>query len=164
MFAKSMPATIEPPENQNERPRKSRLETEIEEILARSEAESPLPPPTPIRRPEQRQNVRESLDKVPLHSIMSSARQWLDTAPLLVAFILAIFALVISDLSLFLATIAALFSVIALFWPILSQFRSQQSSGQKMWRGRPYEISSSASEPAPFERVRQWLRDRNIGR
>jgi hypothetical protein len=153
-----MPTSAQPNGSPSDKPGKSRLEREIEEILERAEREHPLPPPTPFEARLRKQASKESGPRVDLSSLAESARRWLDTAPLLVAFGAAILALIVRNVSPFLATVAATAAVVALFWPIVASFRNPRPEA-KTWRGRTYETRQEP--PELVMRLRAWLRDRN---
>lgn len=157
--AETMPATTDPPDKPDGHRPKSRLESEIEEILERAERERPLPPPIPFRPARERRGSTSLLTRR-VQRAGSSARRWLVAAPFIAAFLLAIFAQMVSGLSPLLAHIAVSLSVIAFFWPILEHIRNRQtrSSAPTMWRGR--DMSDRDEGPTPWEQFRQWLRDR----
>lgn len=157
-----MPATIDPSDNSGERHQKTRLESEIEEILARAEREHPLPPPTPIRTRTPRPTLGQA-HRSRLAGTATSVRGWLVNVPLLVAYMLAIVAHLLSDLSPFLTRIVVDLAVVAVFWPILESFRQQQATpSNTMWRGREMDLPMQPQEPSPWSQFRQWLRDRRI--
>ena len=54
-----MPATTDPPENQGDGRTRSRLESEIEEILERAEREHPTPPPLSLDDARKERQRRE---------------------------------------------------------------------------------------------------------
>jgi hypothetical protein len=151
-----MPTSTQPNGSPSDKPKKSKLEREIEEILQRVEKENPLPPPTPIRSRRRREDVARDF-RMP--QVGESLRRWLDTAPLLVAFMAAIVGVMIKDFSPFLATIAAVGAVVALFWPVVASFRAPRT-GPKMWRGREYE--SRPDPPQSVVRLQEWLRKKGI--
>jgi hypothetical protein len=154
-----MPTSAQPNGSPSDKPGKSKLEREIEEILERVEREHPLPPPTPIRS-RMKQTANEELrSKVSLNDIGATARRWLDTAPLLVAFGAAIVAILVRDVSPFLATIVATGAVVALFWPVVASMRGPRDM-PKSWRGQTY---TPRQDPPEFVlRLRSWLRDKGI--
>jgi len=153
-----MPTSTQPNGSPSDKPGKSRLEREIEEILERAEREHPLPPPTPFEPRQRRQAAKEAMPRVDLSSLADSARRWLETAPIFVAFGAAILALIVRNVSPFLATIAATAAVVALFWPIVASIRNPRPEA-KTWRGRTYEPRQDP--PELVIRLRTWLRDRN---
>lgn len=156
-----MPATTEPPDKHDGKNRKSRLESEIEEILARAERDNPLPPPIPFRQPRKKR-TSVLLASKGLQGMGSSARRWLTAGPFIVAFMLAIIAKMLSDISPLLAHLAVSLAVIAFFWPILEHYRNRQSGGtpSTMWRGR--EMYTREEGPSPWEQFRRWLRNRRL--
>lgn len=156
-----MPATTDPSDNSGERHQKTRLEAEIEEILERAERENPLPRPTPIRTKQPRPSIAPA-HKDRLGAAVAGVRRWLVAVPMLVAYMLAIVAHLLSDLSPFLTRIVVDLAVVAVFWPILESFRERQTSlTTTTWRGREMELPSR-QEPSPLSQFRQWLRDRRL--
>lgn len=133
------------------------MEREIEEILARAEREHPLPPPTPIESRMRQLATKEDEPRVNLTSVVDGLGRWLSTAPLLVAFAAAIIALIVSNVSPFLATIAATGAVVALFWPVVASMRGPRTP-EKTWRGQTYDTRQEP--PEIVTRFREWLRDR----
>jgi hypothetical protein len=155
-----MPTQAQPNGTPGDKPEKTKLEREIEEILQRAERDNPLPPPTPIDS-HRRKRAGDTPDREPFTfpDIGKTARHWLDTAPMLVAFMAAIMAMIVSDFSALLATLCATAAVVALFWPVAASMRGPQSE-QKMWRGRPYDPPTE--QPQSVTRVQEWLRKKGI--
>lgn len=165
-----MPASTDPQDQPDNRPARSRLEAEIEEILERAEREhpSPTPPPPPpidldaVRRKRARPDIDVGST---LRSAGAQAHRWLRAAPMLVAFAFAILANTFDDVSPFLARVLVSAAVIAFFWPALERLRDRNAAGPesaRMWRGRDMGPPPGASQSSPFEGIRQWLRDRRI--
>lgn len=157
-----MPSSAQPTGSPGDKSAKSRLEREIEEILEKTEREHPLPPPTPIRQPRNRNAVRdmgERLQSVDARRLAGPLRQLLEGASLFLALMLGIIALLLSNLSPFLATIVAVAAVVALFWPVVTR-RGAPEPTEKMWRGRV--IESRSAQPDPLAQIRAWLRRRNL--
>jgi hypothetical protein len=153
-----MPTQAQPNGSPGDKPEKTKLEREIEEILQRAERDNPLPPPTPIDS-RRRKPVDDPRENFSLPDFGKTARHWLNTAPMLVAFIAAILAVIVSDFSALLATLCATAAVVALFWPVVASMRAPEPQ-QKMWRGRPYE--TQADQPQALSRVQDWLRKKGI--
>lgn len=157
-----MPATTDPPENQGDGRTRSRLEAEIEEILERAEREHPTPPPTSLdaARKERQRKERSRQRRDQLRAVGHSAHRWLTVAPFAVSFMLAIIAILVSDVSPFLAHLAVSAAVLAYFFPIADAYRARNSGGpsSRMWRGR--DMGAPPTEPTPFEQVRDWFRNR----
>jgi hypothetical protein len=154
-----MPTSAQPNGSPSDKPGKSKLEREIEEILERAEREHPFPPPTPIRSRMKQSSSDELRSKIDLNGVGETAKRWLETAPLLVAFGAAIIGVLIRDVSPFLASIAGTAAVVALFWPIVASMRGPRSM-PKTWRGQSY---TTRQEPPEFvNRLRTWLRDKGI--
>lgn len=153
-----MPTSAQPNGTPSDKPGKSRLEREIEEILERTEREQPLPPPTPIR-PEVKRPIEDFTSKVSMPDIGSTARRLLDSASIFLALIGAIIALMLSSISPFLATIVAIASVVALFWPVIAASRAPRSM-PKTWRGTTY--GTHQDPPQAIIRFQEWLRRKGI--
>jgi hypothetical protein len=153
-----MPTSAQPNGSPSDRPDKSRLEREIEEILERSERENPLPPPTPIR-PEVKRPMEEFTRNVEIPDVGASIRRWLESMGIFVAFMLAIVALMVSNISPFLAHIVAIGAVVALFWPVVTANRGPKSM-PKSWRGTTY--TGRQDPPETVTRFQDWLRKKGI--
>lgn len=157
-----MPTSAEPNGSPSDKPNKSRLEREIEEILAKTERENPLPPPTPIR-PDVKTPMEKFTSGVSIPDLSGageSVRKWLDSASIFVALMLAILAWMVGTFSPFLATIVAIAAVVALFWPLVAMHRSPRPEA-KTWRGRTYE--GRQEPPETVIRIREWLRRKRNG-
>jgi len=118
-----MPTSAEPNGTPSDKPGKSRLEREIEEILAKAEREHPLPPPTPIDSRRRERASKNPKPSIGLSSVTDSLGRWMATAPLVVAFAAAFLALLLRNVSPLLATLAATGAVVALFWPVVASMR-----------------------------------------
>lgn len=153
-----MPTSAQPNGTPSDNPGKSRLEREIEEILERTERDNPLPPPTPIR-PEVKGPMEDFTSKVKMPEFGLSARRLLESASIFIALAGAIIALMLSNISPFLATIAAVASVVALFWPVVTASRAPRSM-PKTWRGTTY--GPRQDPPEVVSRAQDWLRKRGI--
>ena len=152
-----MPASTNDADNNPQPPRQSRLEAEIEEILERAQAEKPLPPPTPFRRPRRPNPPRMSRPASRVR-VGPTIERWLTAAPLLTALALAIVAVLIRDLSPLLARVVVILAMVALFWPFVSRWRRPDATGSQMWRGRTIEIDRTG--PSPLDELRRWFRNR----
>ena len=86
-------------------------------------------------------------------------RRLLESASIFVALIAAIIALMLGSVSPFLATIAAVASVVALFWPVVTAGRAPRSM-PKTWRGTTY--SGRQDPPETVTRFQEWLRKKGI--
>ena len=153
-----MPTSAQPNGTPSDKPGKSRLEREIEEILERTERENPLPPPTPIR-PDVKGPMEDFTSKVTMPDFGTTARRLLDSASIFVSLIAAIVALLLGSVSPFLATIAAVAAVVALFWPVVAATRTPRSM-PKTWRGTAY--TDRSDPPEAVTRVQEWLRKKGI--
>jgi hypothetical protein len=152
-----MPTSAETNGTPSDKPGKSRLEREIEEILAKAEREHPLPPPTPIDSRRRQRAAEESRPSLDFSKMADSLGRWTATAPLVVAFAAAFIALLLRNVSPFLATLAATGAVVALFWPVVTSMRGSRAP-EKTWRGQTY--TTREEPPEIVTRVRSWLRDR----
>jgi hypothetical protein len=152
-----MPTSAEPNGTPSDKPGKSRLEREIEEILENAERKHPLPPPTPIDSRRRQRATPPSRPTVNLSSVTDSLGRSLAAAPLLVAFAAAIIAVLLRNVSPLLATLAATGAVVALFWPVVISVRGSRTP-EKTWRGQTY--TTPQEPPEIVTRIRAWLRDR----
>ncbi|CAA9585935.1 MAG: hypothetical protein AVDCRST_MAG87-3955 [uncultured Thermomicrobiales bacterium] len=136
-------------------PRKSRLDLEVEEILRKSDNVRPFP--NPRSRPAKATPSRTGPGPTPA-SIPPVVRKALDT-PLLLALGFAILALMVSSASPLLATLFALAAVVFVLFPVIQRYRRPSAAPEtKMWRGR--EIDSRPTADSVAESVRQWWRSR----
>lgn len=159
-----MPTTTDPSDNSGERHQRSRLEAEIEEILARAERDNPLPPPIPFEKRRRAQRP-DSVRSEQLQGMATSVRKWLIAVPILTAYGFAIVAFLFSDISSVITRTAVSLAVIAVFWPIIEHFRNRNtgSAPSQMWRGRDMRPSPpDTGGPTPWEHLRQWLRNRRM--
>ncbi len=152
-----MPTSTNDADNNKQPPRQSRLEAEIEEILTRTQAEKPLPPPTPFRKPRRRV-APELGKKFQPQKAGSTIERWVTAAPLFTALALAILAVVIRDLSPLLTRGVIILSMVALFWPFINRWRRPSAPSSQMWRGRTIDIDRSG--PSPLDEFRRWFRNR----
>jgi Flp pilus assembly protein TadB len=152
-----MPTSTNDADNNKQPPRQSRLEAEIEEILTRTQAEKPLPPPTPFRKPRRR--VAPELGKtLQRQNAGSTIERWVTAAPLFTALALAILAVLIRDLSPLLTRGVIILAMVALFWPFINRWRRPSAPSSQMWRGRTMDIDRSG--PSPLDEIRRWFRNR----
>ncbi len=133
---------------------KSRMDREIEEILARSE--TPLPFPPPNSRPRRPQIQRPP--KVTPSPLADVTAQWLPkllAAPILLAVVAAILAVMIAGVSQLLANLLAFAAVAFVLLPIIQRFRSPSSPPEsKMWRGQV--IDPRSDQPSPISQIKRW--------
>jgi hypothetical protein len=140
----SSPTTSPPPDGEGS---KSRLDREIDEILARNDNIRHLPPPPKISRP------RPIKTKTP--AIPPAAMRLLST-PLFLALILAIVAYLLRDISTLVANILVTLAVASIIWPIVQQFRRPaQTPPAQMWRGQVFEVGKP-STTTPLDSLREW--------
>jgi len=152
-----MPTSTNDADNNKQPPRQSRLEAEIEEILTRAQAEKPLPPPTPFRRPRRPSGTGIG-QRLPRSRIGPTVERWVTAAPMLTALVLAIIAVLIRDLSPLLTRGIIILAMVAIFWPFFSRWRRPDAPSAQMWRGRTIEIDRTG--PSPLDELRRWLRNR----
>jgi hypothetical protein len=140
----SSPTSSPPPNGEGS---KSRLDREIDEILARNDNIRHLPPPPKVSRP------RPIKTKQP--AIPPMAMRFLST-PIFLALILAIIAYLLRDVSTLLANILVTLAVASIIWPIVQQFRRPaQTPTSQMWRGQVFEARPPSST-TPLESLRSW--------
>jgi hypothetical protein len=151
-----MPTSTNEPDNSSQR-RPSRLEAEVEEILSRAQAEEPLPPPTPFRKP-RRTNGPGGGQRLRKPGVGSTVEHWLTAAPLFTALALGVLAYLIRDVSPLLTRLVVVAAMIALFWPFFGRWRRPAPPNTQMWRGR--EIDIDRAGPSPFDEIRRWFRNR----
>lgn len=164
----TMPATTDPPDNHGDGHTRSRLEAEIEEILERAERDHPTAPPISLDEARNARQHRERQEQrsEQLRSIGQSAQRWLTAAPILVAFMLAILANLVSGISPFLANLAVSAAVIAFFFPIAERFRARNTgatTSSRMWRGKDMGPPPEEQGPTPSDQIRDWFRNRRDG-
>ncbi len=135
---------------------KSRLERELEEILSKDDNILHLPPPPKARKPRQLKSATAPTSSFNLPPRAMKAL----SSPVILALLLAVIALFISDISRLLANILCLAAVACIIWPMLQRFRRPAAAApgaSKMWRGRVYEVQQPASSNrSPLESVRGW--------
>ncbi|HYJ12654.1 MAG TPA: hypothetical protein VEW66_03630, partial [Thermomicrobiales bacterium] len=125
----SSPTSSPPPTGDGS---KSRLDREIDEILARNDNIRHLPPPPNPARPRA---IRPKAPAIP-----ASAMRLLST-PIFLALILAIVAFLLRDVSALLANILITLAVASIIWPIVQGFRRPaQAPTSQMWRGQVFEV------------------------
>jgi len=78
---------------------------------------------------------------------------------MVVAFGAALLGILLREFSPFLATVAAVGAVVALFWPVVAHYRAPRT-GPKMWRGR--ELNVNPEPPQSVTKLQDWLRKKGI--
>lgn len=151
-----MPTSTNEPDNSSQR-RPSRLEAEVEEILTRAQADQPLPPPTPLRKPRRPSEPRAG-QRLRRPAIGSTVERWLTAAPLFTALALAILAYIIRDVSPLLTRLVVIAAMVALFWPFFGRWGRPTPPSTQMWRGRTIDLDRSG--PSPLDEIRRWFRNR----
>lgn len=142
--------------------RRSRLDREVNEILAKAQREHPLPP-TPIasRRPQQ------SVAPIPTDQVSKTLGTVMDTllaVPLLTALGLGIACAVIAPSSRLIATLFAVLALIMVVLPYIQAARrsSQPGSSPKMWRGQVMDAPRrpGIGQETPADKISQWINNR----
>lgn len=139
---------------------KSRLDRELEEILtkkAKDRANEPIPFSSHPRAPKTK-GAKAIGDA---REVLSDMWYPLARMPLLLAFVLAIAARLVSGFSPLLALVFAAWAVGAIWWPgikRLSAAKEQDNPNVKYWRGRPYasEIKDVVSRH-PVDSIKRYF-------
>ena len=139
---------------------KSRLDREIDEILTKKAQErlkDPIPFSSHPRAPKSR--THSSLSD--LGRGAQDVWRMVSRFPLVLAFIAAIAAMLVSDFSTFLALIFGVVTVWAIWWPGLKRLGAASTDGQpdiKYWRGKAYtsQIKDVASRH-PLESLKRYI-------
>ena len=135
---------------------KSRLDRELEEILSKK-SRDPIQFSSHPRAPKQSQAGS-------LNSVVDQARNawtFLKSAPLLLAFVFAIAAKLVSDSSQLLALLFSVGVVLSLYVPGIIRLSQPADAGKpdvKYWRGRPY--TSQAKDVVsrhPIDSVKRYF-------
>lgn len=144
----SAPPSSPSPEGQDSR---SRLDREIDEILARNDNIRLLPPP-----PEPAKPARPTIQ---IPTLPWAVRRFFE-APIILAVAIAIVAYLLRDLSPLLANIGATVAVACIIWPVAQSFRRPRTSvTTRTWRGQVYQAAPPASASI-IDSVRRWWNDR----
>ena len=134
------------------RARPSRIEQEIEEILARSDR-----PISFQERVQARRRQAGPMSRHRLRILRTQARSIVrrfSAFALLAALAVAALAALVRDFSPLLAQLLAVVSVVLLLLPIIRQFRRPDPPDTPRWRGRPIDFSPGGSS------LRDQFRDR----
>ncbi len=122
--------------------RRSRLEDEVAEILAR--ADKPASLTDHVRRKTERQRqqrVQASMNRV------SSWSANLDANSFLIGFVVAaLLAGFLRDSSALLARLIAIVGIVCLLAPIVLRFKNPRQPTIKQWRGRSIDLSAQSPE------------------
>jgi len=148
----------ETPENGG--PGKSRLDRELEEILARTENIRLLPPPPQAPKTPRAKPIPVRAGSSFESMIPPRARQLL-AAPIVMALGLAIVALLVSDISALLATLISLAAVACIVVPMAQRFRRGPSAPPdiRMWRGQVMDATPPRPS-SPLDTARDWWKSR----
>lgn len=134
--------------------RKSRMDREIEEILA--DRNNALPPPP--SKPRRKRPVTQRPARLPSPSISDVASGWaprLLGAPILLALVAALMAILIAGSSQLLANLFAFVAVALVLLPIVQRFRSPATRPEsRMWRGQV--IDPRSEESSPVSQLKRW--------
>lgn len=135
--------------------KKSRIDREIEEILARSDNVLPFPPQEDRRK---RPSISRHLGTPSTSSLPDAATQFgtqMLGAPILLGLFTAILAFIISGSSQLLANLFAFAAVSLVLLPIIQRFRRPTSAPEtKMWRGQA--IDPRSDESSPISQIKRW--------
>lgn len=126
------------PEGQKSPP--SRLEQEIEEILARSDRPISFQERVQARRRQASPMSRNRVTSIRRHVLSVFGR--LTALPLVSALAVAALAAFVQGFSPLLAQLLAVVSVTLLVLPIIQRLRRPQPPSTTMWRGRPVDFSA----------------------
>lgn len=148
-----MPMTSDnnPPENPL---RKSRLDREVDEILASSQRHNPLPPPTPIRPNMQVAQPKASMPP----QVLAACR-----TPILQALACALLAWIVRDVSPLLASVLAFGAIVCIILPIVRGSRPSTPSRSletRMWRGQVIDMRQPSTR-TPLDSLRDWWNARH---
>lgn len=152
----------------------SRLDREIDEILAKHKLPGQDAPPSEpgnvrqFNRQERlktppRPNVRQHQPTTPSSvPAMDTVLAMVQRAPLPAALLIALLAVLIQGVSGLLATVLAYVAIVVFFLPYIRLARRKSPTAapqQKMWRGRMVDVSPPSREHArhPLDRLRRWL-------
>lgn len=146
------------PADQERTPPKTRLDREVDEILARSDKIRPFP--TPGNRESSRKPPVTTVSTSPTDSLLTPAIDLIRRLPpLVIAIALGIAAWVVSDVSQLLANLFAFAAIVALLFPLFSRLRGGPTPPRtQMWRGREMDVSSPGSDP--LRRIESWWKRR----
>jgi hypothetical protein len=138
-----------------EKPPKSRLDREIDEIL-----EKKMKEPIPFR-PRQQTQGRHPNQTSPLRQQAERAWQWLSSMPLAMAYAFVFLAILVHDASPLLALLLCTAAVVAIWYPGIRRLLKPASAATpdvKYWRGRPYasEIKSAVSR-SPVDSLKRYF-------
>lgn len=138
---------------ESDSPGKSRVDREIEEILARSDSvRASSPRDTRLRGPSAQTPLNG-----PSPSISDMLAQWRSRpwgSPLLLGLVAGILAFVVADSSPLLANVFAFVAVALVFQPIVHRYRNQTMRGTKMWRGQV--MDPRLDQSSPISQLRRW--------
>ncbi len=146
-----------------DRPGQTRLDRELDEILAKNENIRLLPPPPEATsRPPTRIKPKSGLARPPMESSMipPKARE-LMASPVILAVGLAIVALLVSGLSPLLANLLCLAAVVCVLAPMVQRFRGRPTAPPeiRMWRGQVMD-APPPRQPSPIDAARDWWKSR----
>ena len=136
---------------------KSRLDREIEEILANNDNIRHLPPPP--KAPERRSQPAPSRQSV--EDMIPPRLKKLLLTPIFLALVFGLLAYLVRDVSPLLANLAALGAVACIILPMVQRWRGPngQGSGEtRMWRGKVIEMRPRTR--TPLDGLRDWWNSR----
>lgn len=143
----------------NDGPGKSRLDRELDELLAKNENIRLLPPPPQAPKPSRAKPAPLHADSSFGSAIPPRARE-LMASPIVVALGLAIAALLVADFSALLANVLGLAAVVCIVLPMVQRFRRPTAPPDiRMWRGQVID-SQPPRQPSPIDHARDWWKSR----
>jgi hypothetical protein len=136
---------------------KSRLDREIEEILAKDDNIRHLPPPpkAPARQP------RPAPSRQPLEDLIPPRIMTLLVTPIFLALVFGLLAYLVRDVSPLLANLAGLIAVACIIWPMVQRWRGSTDADPgetRMWRGQVVEMRPRTR--SPLDGLRDWWNSR----
>ncbi len=152
-----------PAENpSDDRPGKSRLDRELDEILSKNENIRLLPPPPETKsRPPTRIKPKVGPTPPPMESMIPPKMRELMMSPIVMAVGLAIIAMLVVGLSPLVANLLCLAAVVCVVAPMAQRFRSRPSAPPeiRMWRGQVID-STPSRQQSPIDAARDWWKSR----
>ncbi len=138
-----------------EKPPKTRLDREIEEILEKKSRE-----PIPFR-PRERATNSNAGTRPAARQQLERAWRWLSRIPLAMAYACVVLAMLVHDASPLLALLLSTAAVAAIWYPGIRNLvrpASASTPDVKYWRGRPYasEIRSAVSR-SPVDSIKRYF-------
>ncbi len=139
---------------------KSRLDRELEEILAKNENIRLLPPPPEQPKPNRTRTPSPKVGSAPGSMIPPQART-LMASPIVVALGLAIAAVLVAGFSALLANLLGLAAVVCILYPMAQRLKRKPTAPPdiRMWRGQVID-AKPPQQPSPLDAAREWWKSR----